>query len=177
MFFRLLTEESRKAYWCTTNGFTDVPEGFCANNAISVTANAGISSGYPDGTFRGEKTITRGEFAAIAAKFSDKASDSVRFSDISDHWAADAIGKVAAEGWIKGYADGTFRPDAPITRAEAVTILNAMLGRTGEAGTMTDGMLTWTDNADPNKWYYDALQVARLLFLQYYVYSIFSYMP
>ena len=49
-----------------------------------------------------------------------------------NHWAKDAIAMVKAEGWISGYTDGTFKPDAPITRAEAVSIVNRMFDRAAD---------------------------------------------
>ena len=93
-----------------------------------------IIKGYPDGTFKPNKSITRAEFAVIASKYikDPKATDET-FSDVPmNHWAKDAIVKVKAEGLISGYPDGTFKPDAPITRAEAVSIVNRMFDRVAD---------------------------------------------
>ena len=118
-----MTDEYRETCWSTSSSFTDVTAANWYNNAISTTANAGWVSGYPDGTFRPDAYITRAEFATIAARFlSDVYGGTSMFTDISGHWAEDYINRAAAAGWINGYADGTFRPNAYITRAEAVTL-------------------------------------------------------
>ena len=99
-----------------------------------------IITGYPDGTFKPNKSITRAEFAAIVSKYikNPKAADEV-FADVPmNHWAKDAIAKVKAEGWISGYPDGTFKPNAPITRAEAVSIVNRMFGRSADGEFVRD---------------------------------------
>ena len=74
--------------------------------------NAGIITGYPDGTFRPSDPITRAEFATIAAKFDDLDLGSASaFTDIFGHWAADYITSSENKGWIKGYPDMTFKPE------------------------------------------------------------------
>ena len=66
----------------------------------------------------------------MAVSTLDTTGDS-SFSDVKDSfWAADAINSAAAQGWISGFGDGTFAPNSPVTRAQAVSILNKMLGRT-----------------------------------------------
>ena len=88
IFFRLLTDDARDAYWCTSNRFPDVTPDAWYNNAVSTVANAGILVGNPDGTFRPNANITRAEFAAIAARFlSDPSEGRDRFTDTSNHWA------------------------------------------------------------------------------------------
>ncbi|MGL5513475.1 MAG: S-layer homology domain-containing protein, partial [Sporomusa sp.] len=91
----------------------------------------GIISGDPEGTFRPQAAITRAEFATLVVQFANLSdSGDTAFPDVPDsHWAATKIKQAAKAGFISGDPEGTFRPDAPITRAEAVTILNRMLGR------------------------------------------------
>lgn len=162
IFFRLMDDSFRSQYWSTVSGFSDVTAGKWFNNAVSTATNAGKLTGYPDGTFRPNQSITRAEFAAIAVRF---LSDEVQgvsggnFSDTEGHWAADAIGRAAAAGWIAGYPDGTFRPNAPITRAEAATIINNMLGRAPDKEHLLDDMIVWPDNPE-TAWYYEAIQEA-----------------
>ena len=160
IFFRLMTDEYRETCWSTSSGFTDVTAASWYNNAISTTANAGWVSGYPDGTFRPDAYITRAEFATIAARFlSDVYSGTSMFTDISGHWAEDYINRAAAAGWINGYADGTFRPNAYITRAEAVTLINRMLDRAPDANHLLADMVRWPDNPE-TAWYYADIQEA-----------------
>ncbi len=161
IFFRLLTDESRSYYWSQTNSFSDVSKEHWFNNAISTMANAGIVNGYPDGTFRPNAPITRAEFAAIAARFSDVIYDGKSgFSDVlATHWAYDEIALAQHLGWINGYPDNTFRPDQYITRAEAMTLINRVLERAVEEEHMLPDMITWVDNR-PDAWYYEAVQEA-----------------
>ena len=160
IFFRLMTDEYRETCWSTSSGFTDVTAANWYNNAISTTANAGWVSGYPDGTFRPDAYITRAEFATIAARFlSDVYGGTSMFTDITGHWAEDYITRAAAAGWINGYADGTFRPNAYITRAEAVTLINRMLDRTPDANHLLADMVRWPDNPE-TAWYYADIQEA-----------------
>ena len=161
IFFRLLTDDARDAYWCTSNRFPDVTPDAWYNNAVSTVANAGILVGNPDGTFRPNANITRAEFAAIAARFlSDPSEGRDRFTDTANHWARALINQAAAEKWVTGYKDGTFRPDNAITRAEAVTLINNVLERGPDADHMLKKMVTWPDNADRSAWYYEAIQEA-----------------
>ena len=81
------------------------------------------------------------------------------FTDISGHWAEDYINRAAAAGWINGYADGTFRPNAYITRAEAVTLINRMLDRAPDANHLLADMVRWPDNPE-TAWYYADIQEA-----------------
>ncbi|MDE7218585.1 MAG: S-layer homology domain-containing protein, partial [Oscillospiraceae bacterium] len=160
IFFRLMTDEFRMGHWATENDFPDVGTGNWFNNGVSTSASAGIVKGYEDGSFRPNRNITRAEFAAIAARFlSDEAAVSSSFSDISGHWAEKEINRAVMAGWIKGYTDGTFRPDQPITRAEAVTMINRMLDRTPDKDHLLPDMIRWPDNTE-DKWYYADMQEA-----------------
>ena len=161
IFFRLLSDDSRAYYWTQKNDYSDVSRGDWFNNAVSTLSNAGIITGYPDGTFRPNAPITRAEFAAIAARFSDTVySGKNTFSDVpSSHWAARCIALAEHLGWVSGYPDGTFRPDKSITRAEAMTLINRVLDRAVDAKHMLPGMVTWRDNS-PSAWYYEDVQEA-----------------
>ena len=162
IFFRLMNDEFRSENWATENDFSDVALGQWFNNAISTSANAGKLGGYGDGTFRPNNAITRAEFTAIAVRFlSDEIQDTDAgdFADTANHWAAAEIRRAAAAGWINGYSDGTFRPDAYISRAEAATIINRMLGRVPDADHLLDEMTVWSDNS-ATEWYYAEIQEA-----------------
>lgn len=161
IFFRLLTDEARDQFWMTSNNFSDVLPNDWYNNAVSTMVNMGIIQGYEDGTFRPNANITRAEFAAIAARFmaSGYGVEDDLFTDIANHWARESINDAAMAGWINGYEDGTFRPDAAITRAEAVTLVNNVLQRKPDADHMLDSMIKWPDNPE-GTWYYEAIQEA-----------------
>ena len=162
IFFRLLRDEVRDGAFTTSNSYSDVAYGKWYNNPISTMSALGIITGYPDGTFKPNKPITRAEFAAIAARFDETQSGkSATFSDVIGHWAAKEIGIAYYNDWIKGYPDGTFKPDQNITRAEAMTLINRVLERKPESpADLLTNMNKWTDNLDTSKWYYLDVQEA-----------------
>lgn len=162
IFFRLLRDEVRDGAFTTSNTYSDVACGKWYNNPISTMSALSIITGYPDGTFKPNKPITRAEFAAIAARFDETQSGkSATFSDVIGHWAAKEIGIAYYNDWIKGYPDGTFKPDQNITRAEAMTLINRVLERKPESpADLLTNMNKWTDNMDTSKWYYLDVQEA-----------------
>ena len=162
IFFRLLTDDVRDENLTKTNRYSDVTRADWYNTAVSTLSSMGIITGYPDGTFRPNAAITRAEFAAIAARFdSNGDKTTAKFSDIATHWAKDEISIAYNNGWINGYPDGTFGPQRDITRAETMTLVNRVLNRLPETEEdLLPNMVTWTDNANPNAWYYLAVQEA-----------------
>lgn len=162
IFFRLLTDSSRDYYFSKTNDYSDVNAGDWFNNAISTLSNAGIVTGYNDGTFRPNQPITRGEMAKIIANFANLNKGTKSFTDLSGHWSKSYVELAAGNGWIAGYPDGSFRPDQKITRAETVTMINRVLERVPakELRLLSRSiMLTFPDN-NPGDWYYIAIQEA-----------------
>ena len=162
IFFRLLTDDVRDENLTKTNRYSDVTRADWYNTAVSTLSSMGIITGYPDGTFRPNAAITRAEFAAIAARFdNDGDKTAAKFSDIASHWAKDEISIAYNNGWITGYPDGTFGPQRDITRAETMTLVNRVLNRQPETeDDLLPNMTVWTDNANPNAWYYLAVQEA-----------------
>lgn len=164
IFFRLLTDETRESYWSQSSGFTDVASGAWYNNAVSTLTRAGILDGYEDGSFRPNASITRAEFTKIAVSFFKHVGGASAnpFNDVPDSaWYAEFVKAAAELGLIDGYEDGTFRPNAPITRAEACTIVNRTLGRAPDKDNLLPEheMLTWPDNSR-DAWYYAQIQEA-----------------
>ena len=161
IFFRLLKADIRDGNLTADNDFSDVANGQWHNKAISTMAKLGIVKGRCADRFDPDASITRAEFAAICARFNTKpVENSGSFSDISGHWAENEIERAAAFGWISGYPDGTFRPDARITRAEAMTMINRVLCRMPQSESdLLDSMVTWPDNK-PSDWHYLAVQEA-----------------
>ena len=161
IFFRLLKADIRDGNLTTDNEFSDVSDGQWHNKAISTMAKLDIVKGRRADSFDPDASITRAEFAAICARFNTKpVENSGSFSDISGHWAENEIERAAAFGWISGYPDGTFHPDARITRAEAMTMINRVLCRMPQSeDDLLDSMVTWPDNK-PSDWHYLAVQEA-----------------
>lgn len=165
IFFRLLTDETRESFWSDTNSYTDVAAGSWYNNAVSTLSAMGVLGGYEDDSFRPNASITRAEFAKIAVSFFELEGLDCEnpFLDVAPGaWYAESVAAAAEIGLIEGYEGGLFRPDAPITRAEACTIVNRTLGRAPHAaGLLPESeMNLWPDNMDASAWYYAQIQEA-----------------
>lgn len=161
IFFRLLKPEIRDGNLTTSNHYSDVADSFWANTAISTMTALGLVGGYSDGTFRPNEPITRAQFATICARFdTGLANGYSNFTDIGSHWAKAEIERAAVLGWVRGYSDGTFRPNVPITRAQVATMINRVLDRIPETEEdLLPNMVKWPDN-NPGDWHYLALQEA-----------------
>ena len=161
IFFQLLKDSVRDGNLLTSNTYTDVPDNYWANTAISTMTGLGIVQGRSSTTFDPQAPITRAQFAAICARFDTGTSSGTQtFSDISGHWAEKYIQRAAKPGWIKGFEDGTFRPDTYITRVQAMTIINRVLNRIPEeTSDLLSNMNVWPD-CTTNDWFYLAVQEA-----------------
>ncbi|MDQ0089604.1 hypothetical protein J2T12_003017, partial [Paenibacillus anaericanus] len=154
IFYRLMDDETRSSYLKNDSSYGDVEGSRWSNKHIATMENAGIITGYPDGTFKPGRQITRAEFAAIASRFDNlDEQENTLFSDIKDHWAAKYIVSAANKGWIKGYPDGTFKPNQYITRAEAMAFINSVLNRKTRVPGIHEDAKAWPDN-NIAKWYY-----------------------
>ena len=132
--------------------FTDTED-----EAIKALAAAGVIDGYTDGSFKGEKDITRAEFVkllAAALKLEAVEGATANFSDIDSHWAAEWIKTFVSKGYLVGYPDGTFRPDNNITRAEMVVVITRVTDAV--AG---DAAVEFAD-VDASHWAYDYIMKA-----------------
>ena len=160
IFYRLLTDESRTGLLSDTNSFSDMDSQSWSNKAISTLFNGNIIKGYTDGTFRPEAPITRAEFATMAAKFDNlQSGNKSKFTDIFGHWAEEYITSSEIKGWVKGYPDLTFKPDEDITRAEAISLINNVLGRGVPAANIHPEATLWTD-LEETQWYYTIIMEA-----------------
>ncbi len=112
----------------------------------------GIVQGYPDGSFKPDRLVTRAEFTVmLAGVFQwEDTETAISFSDLAgkDHWAKQAIAHAAAAGIVSGYPDGRFRPDATITRAEMAVMIARALGLPTDAGLHA----AFADDADVPAW-------------------------
>ncbi|WP_219835402.1 S-layer homology domain-containing protein [Paenibacillus sp. R14(2021)] len=117
-------------------GFSDVA-GHWAEQGIKEAVGAGFVKGYPDGTFKPNQTVTRAEFAVMLANALQLHGDGAKltFKDSAEigDWAREAIASAVKAGIIHGYEDGTFRPNAVITRAEMATMIATATGLKIEA--------------------------------------------
>lgn len=134
--------------------------------AVNYIVGKGLISGYEDGTFRPNTNITRAEFAQMISGYIQKGYPGKgQFKDVKGHWASDAIDKVYGNKYVAGYPDGTFQPNREITRAEAVTILNAVFGRSTNQKSLnninTSSLKKFTD-VNANFWaYYEILDASN----------------
>ena len=157
IFFRLLTDSVREKYLDTENSFTDVNAADWFNLGISTMENGGFVNGYKDGSFRPNGYITRAELATIISNFDDlEPVEESKFPDAAGHWAEAYINSAAEKGWLSGYADGLFRPNQLITRAETMSMINRVLERSVDADGLHADAKQWQDNP-VGKWYYYAV--------------------
>ena len=142
-----------------------------ANNAwysdeINYAVAKGFIKGYSDGTFKPNQAITRAEFAQMISAFVKNGYPGTgSFKDVKGHWASDAISALYGNKNIKGYGDGTFKPDQKLTRAEAVTILNSVFGRntksTSFANVSEAGLKRFSDVSKSHWAYYEILDASN----------------
>ena len=136
MFSRLLSKSINMSVDYRNNHYPDVELDKWYANQVCYMRQLGVLADYcRDGKFRPNDNVTRAEFATLAAHFDNLTLTNKNiFSDVPNtYWAVKYINSAAAKGWILGYPDGTFKPEANITRAEVVTLVNKMLNRTADS--------------------------------------------
>ena len=162
ILYRVMDAKCVEKYATDKNTFADVDAFKWYNTYISTLANAGVIVDSANGYFRPDEAITRAELAAMIAQFAKvDLTKSVSFNDVlANHWASKEIAIAAKMGWINGYPDGSFRPDATITRAEMITMINRALNRVPSAEDhLLAGMVMFPD-CQSGQWYYLAVQEA-----------------
>lgn len=161
VLFRLLKDDVRMQNLTKDNAYSDVSDTAWYAAAVSTLSKMGVISGYPDGTFRPNAPITRAEFAAMIARFDETAkSADTPFTDISGHWAENAISKAYGNGWVEGSSKTVFCPESNLTRAETATLLNRVLHRLPEKESdLLTNQIVWPDNPE-TFWGYLAIQEA-----------------
>lgn len=148
-----------------TTKFSDANDGWYSE-AINFVVNKGLISGYSDGTFKPDQKITRAEFAQmISGYIKDGTTKNSTFADTKEHWAKDAVDKLYGNKNIKGYPDGSFKPNSNITRAESVTILNSVFNRVTTKDSLNNvnisGLKTFNDVDDSHWAYYNVLDASN----------------
>ena len=140
--------------------FTDLAETHWAKDEIGRVVGMALMTGYPDGSFQPDAPITRAEMAAVIARVlpeEAEGSATAEFTDTAGSWAQDFIRRAAAAGIVNGYEDGTFRPDALLSRAEAVAMLDRLL----ERGPLHEAPQQWPD-VPPSHWAYGYIQESSM---------------
>ena len=152
IFYRLLKNPNTNN--SVENSFSDVDDGSWYATAINCLAGLGIVEGYGDGTFRPDRFITRAEFAAVCSRFDDLSGYGANpFNDVqAGSWSYGSILSAYGKGWVNGYPDNSFKPDATITRAEVITIVNRMLGRRFDLADVPDTLLTLYPDLKVSHW-------------------------
>lgn len=157
MFYNLLLEKDVPV----TVSFTDVPADAWYAEAVNTLASLGVIKGIGDDQFAPNRTITRAEFTVIAMRFANISADVTNpFTDIATNdWYYTAVTSAVSYGWINGYSDGSFRPQATITRAEVVTIVNRMLNRTADRNFVDSNATAQFDDVPNTYWaYYNIME-------------------
>lgn len=145
--------------------FPDTKKNFWYSNYIKFASENKFFEGYPDGEFKPDRTITRGELVKVLVSFSkielsDDEEKSIKtFSDISDDdFFKDMANRLLTKGLIKGYEDGSFKGNSPVTRAEACVMINSILESTGKTLNVSDKSLNFTDVKKTDWFYTDILK-------------------
>ena len=171
IFARLIAEEKGE----TVSGkatFSDVKSNDWCYKYIGYLEKYDIIKGYSDGTFRPDDAVTRAEFVTMAVRYyalfnEVKKSDyTVNYTDLTkSYWAYSDIAYAKHIGWLNGYADGTFKGDNNITRAEVVTVTNHATERTPDEDYINKNVSTlnkFTDLKNNSHWaYYDIMEAAN----------------
>ena len=171
IFARLISEEKGEVVSGKAT-FSDVNSKSWAYKYIGYLEKYDIIKGYNDGTFRPDDAVTRAEFVAMAVRYyalfnEVKKSDyTVNYTDLTkNYWAYSDIAYAKHIGWLNGYADGTFKGDNNITRAEVVTVTNHATNRTPDEDYINKNVSTlnkFTDLKNNSHWaYYDILEAAN----------------
>lgn len=133
---------------------------------VNFAADKGIINGYNDGTFKPNQPITRAELATMIANFVKIAAvdDAASVSDVAGHWAAGYIAALEQAQIVKGYEDGTFRPNQAITRAEAATMVNGAIDRVpmADLDLGVNGYANPFTDVSTSQWFYEQVMEAAV---------------
>lgn len=162
--YRLLKDSVVEKITTTENNYSDVEADRWSVTSISSMTKGGYIKGYEDGTFRPANDITRAEFATLVLRFfadTNAITGGDKFIDIDSHWAEENIIKAEAMGLFNGYEDGTFRPDAYITRAEAMAVINRITVRRANNNSFVGNFINWPDISTSNWYYADVIEATN----------------
>ena len=171
IFARLISEQKGEKTSGKSN-FNDVSKNEWYSDYIGYLSKYGIIKGYSDNTFRPNDNVTRAEFVAMTVRFNALFRDvkkdgyTVKYTDVAtNYWAYSDVAYAKHAGWLNGYADGTFKGDNAITRAEVVTVVNRATGRKADESYITKNVSIlnkFTDIRNNSMWYYtDVMEAAN----------------
>ena len=171
IFARLISEEKGENISGKAT-FSDIKSNEWYSKYVGYLERYDVINGYSDGTFKPDASVTRAEFVAMTVRFNalfsevKKDSYTVKYTDIAkDYWAYSDIAYAKNAGWLNGYADGTFKGDNAITRAEVVTVVNRATGRCADEDYITKNVSVlnkFTDIKNNSMWYYaDVMEAAN----------------
>lgn len=127
IFFNLMSKDEKEVKYNKT--FTDVKESNWYYEAVTALSGRGIIKGYPDGSFKPDKYITRAEFVTICARFEELTGTTTAYKDVVGHWAEKYIISAEAKGWLHAFTEEQFNPNTAIKRKETTSIVNSYLKR------------------------------------------------
>ncbi|MGM9552258.1 MAG: S-layer homology domain-containing protein [Clostridia bacterium] len=169
IFARLISEEKNEKIGGKST-FKDIDKNAWYADYVGYLEKYNVINGYNDGTFRSEDNVTRAEFVTMAVRYYEifnevkKTGYTVKYTDVSSsYWAYTDIAFAKNIGWLNGYADGTFKGDKNITRAEVVTVTNHATGRTPDEDFITKNVTTlnrFTDLKNNSHWAYNDIMEA-----------------
>ena len=171
IFARLISEQKGEKISGKSN-FNDVSKNEWYSDYIGYLSKYGIIKGYSNSTFRPDDNVSRAEFVAMTVRFNSlfndvkKGSYTVKYTDVAtNYWAYSDVAYAKHAGWLNGYADGTFKGDNAITRAEVVTVVNRATGRKADESYITKNVSVlnkFTDIRNNSIWYYaDVMEAAN----------------
>ena len=165
ILYRIVNHEYEKPFVQTGEVFPDVSRERWSAHDIEYMADKEIILGYPDGEFKPEKNLTRAEFAALIFRFvnGEKVSIKNPVSDVDEsHWAYDEILSLINSGLMEGYPDKTYKPENNISRAEVMTVVNKILGRTPVDSYVKSLGFNPFNDLYIDEWYYTAVLEATI---------------
>jgi len=166
ILYRIRNKEYDKPFVLTGDKFPDVDKSRWSAFEIEYMLDKKIASGYPDGEFKPAQNLTRAEFASLVSRYANleiPTDAQNAFSDFDEsHWAYGYIMALCEKGLIVGYEDGTFGPERKITRAEAVVVINKLLGRNPSESYVKSLDLNPFNDLEKDKWYYVAMLEATV---------------
>lgn len=159
IFYRLLKDQNVTA----TVNFSDVKSDAWYAEAVNALGSMGIISGVGKGKFDPDRAITRAEFCAVAARFAKvNSSADCPFDDVNTRdWYYQAVATAASYGWVTGMRDGSFHPNNVISRAQAATIINRMLGAAADRDFVDSHVSNPYKDVSPSYWaYYQIIEAS-----------------